>query len=184
MKYDKTLEMIVLPHLEQIKLMRAEGKGYRPIAKFLGIDYSELCYLIQTYMDTKIFSIYIKDCKEEEIKKQKEYQINICRAWDSIDERVKLVEDALYKSCFDHNVSYKTFNKKTGEIEEVEQVIPASFNAQRYFLINRCGDKWQNENKDSIAPITDKISSIKVEWKESEKDEKQQERVDKIEKDL
>lgn len=183
MKYERIITAIVLPNLDLIRELRMKGQGFVPIAKRIGCSFQELNFIVNNY--TIYFEDYLKTIKDvKEIERERKLHLQISRAWECNSERCKLVEDALFKSCFDHTVSYKTFNKKTGEIEEVEQVIPASFNAQRYFLINRCANKWQNENKDSIAPITDKISSIKVEWKSSEEDKQQQERVEKIEKDL
>lgn len=183
----------ILSHIDEIHAMRLEAKSMKDIAAFLGLTYNVFYKYISIYISTSNYKIYYRDLslklvnnkeKEKILEKERDCFTKISRAWDVENERVSMVEDALFKSCFDHTIIYRFYDKKTGSSRIAELPVPASYNAQRYFLINRCANKWSNENKDSIAPITDKISSIKVEWKESEKDEKQQERVDKIEKDL
>lgn len=203
LSYKEYLEKDIMPNLDKIQEERIKGGTFQSVSQMLGVPLKSLHDIITRYAYIDNFNLFLKDNEnkltneEKDIEKEKQSQIN--RAWVVDDIRVSMVEDALFKSCFDHKEKYKvamkvkngfyTDGKKDEEEEKIvyaenEQVIPASYNAQRYFLINRCANKWSNENKDSIAPITDKISSIKVEWKESEKDEKQQERVDKIEKDL
>lgn len=161
--------------LSEIKERRMAGGGFASISKWLGISVQCLINYITdatnitnnkldnliTINKTKISNNYKISYNNK--KSIKQFYIDLGHAWCVENERIMMVEEALYKSCFDHKMTYKTVSKKTGEIVEVEQIIPASYNAQRFYLINRCPKRWANENKDMAKENKDKpIQQIAV----------------------
>ena len=161
----------ILSHSAEIHSMRVQAKTIKEIAEFLGIEYNLFYKYLSRYNSNYNFRIYLKDLsiklnkssskdKKESIKKENEnnerlenereifIKVNQMRNVDN--ERKQMVEDALFKSCFDHTISYNAFNKKTGIIEKIEQPVSANFNAQRFYLINSHPEKWENENIEVI----------------------------------
>lgn len=175
----------ILSHSAEIHSMRVQAKTIKEIAEFLGIEYNLFYKYISRYNSNYNFRIYLKDLsirlnkssskdKKESIKKENEnnlrleneretyIKVNQMRNVDN--ERKQMVEDALFKACFDHTISYSAFNKKTGIIEKIEQPVSANFNAQRFYLINRHPEKWCNENKEVIKNEPAKLGAIEVKF--------------------
>ena len=175
----------ILSHSAEIHSMRVQAKTIKEIAEFLGIEYNLFYKYLSRYNSNYNFRIYLKDLsiklnkssskdKKESIKKENEnnerlenereifIKVNQMRNVDN--ERKQMVEDALFKACFDHTISYNAFNKKTGIIEKIEQPISANFNAQRFYLINRHPEKWANENKEVIKNEPKKLGAIEVKF--------------------
>lgn len=177
----------ILSHLDEIHQMRIEAKTIKEIAEFLGLSYNVLYKYISIYTSNSNYKVYYKDLSlrlnnkynkeinvvlKERIKKENEKVLDderetftkISRAWNVDNERKQMVEDALFKSCFDHTIVYRYYDKKTGNSKIAEQPVPASYNAQRFYLINRHPEKWANENKEVIKNEPEKIGAIEVKF--------------------
>lgn len=175
----------ILSHSAEIHSMRVQAKTIKEIAEFLGIEYNLFYKYLSRYNSNYNFRIYLKDLsirlnkssskdKKESIKKEnennkklekeREIYIKVNQMRNVDNERKQMVEDALFKACFDHTISYSAFNKKTGVIEKIEQPVSANFNAQRFYLINRHPEKWANENKEVIKKEDAKVAAIQVKF--------------------
>ena len=175
----------ILSHSAEIHSMRVQAKTIKEIAEFLGIEYNLFYKYLSRYNSNYNFRIYLKDLsiklnkssskdKKESIKKEnennerleneREIYIKVNQMRNVDNERKQMVEDALFKACFDHTISYNAFNKKTGIIEKIEQPVSANFNAQRFYLINRHPEKWCNENKEVLNKEPAKLGAIEVKF--------------------
>lgn len=177
----------ILSHLDEIHQMRIEAKTIKDIAEFLGLSYNVLYKYISIYTSNSNYKVYYKDLSlrlnnkynkesnvvlKERIKKENEKVLDderetfteIARAWNVENERKQMVEDALFKACFDHTIVYRYYDKKTGDSKLAEHPVPASYNAQRFYLINRHPEKWANENKEVIKNEPEKLGAIEVKF--------------------
>lgn len=175
----------ILSHSAEIHSMRVQARTIKEIAEFLGIEYNLFYKYLSRYTSIYNFRIYLKDLsirlkkssskdKKESIKKEnenneklekeREIYINFNQMRNVDNERKQMVEDALFKACFDHTIEYKSFNKKLGTIEKIEQPVSANFNAQRFYLINRHPEKWTNENKEVVKKEDAKVAAIQVKF--------------------
>lgn len=196
LSYKEYIEKDILPNLDRIQEERVNGGTFKSVSGMLGIPLKSLHDIITRYAYIDNFNTYLNEHSKytkEEKDNEKDISSQISRAWNVDDIRISMVEDALFKACFDHTLKYKVsmkyhVNKEREEIKEVEmeQAVPASYNAQRYFLISRKPEKWKNENKDIVNAdsIAEKISNINVNWKPSKEDKNELERIKKMEEDI
>ena len=99
----------------------------------------------------------------------REQCLRITRAWESEDERIRMVQDQLFKACFDHFIEFETEEiDRNGEVRilKKQQPIPGSYNAQRFFLVNRDPKHWHSETIENAdcESLGSKFNKIQVEF--------------------
>jgi len=181
MIYKKTDELksksIIFANLELISEMKTEGKSYEDIASAINISISTL----YKYLN---YNKYINTSKRLSIEEKSKLD---CLNTIGDDLNTEQVKGALYKSCFDRVIDYKDCLVDRSGVEHIinrQLVIPANVSAQRFWLINKRGNEWKNENAQLNLTAGDgSVKSINIAFSDSN-DKESQTRIANIESEL
>ena len=167
---------IILNNSEKISELSFSGVPLTDIASIIGVSY----YSLYRYLN------YYK-YKEIENKLREEEKTKLSSMLIIDDPKTCNIKDSLYKSCFDRKVKYfDTIVDKEGEEHHIERelVIPANVSAMRFWLINRKGNEWKNENSQLNLTAQDgSVKSINISFNDNN-DQPSKERIASIENGL
>lgn len=164
----------IFDNLDLIESKRLEGISYDDIAGLINIS-TTMLYRYINY--NKYINVNKILSTEDKIKLD---------ALNTIgdDTKADKVKDCLYKSCFDRVIDYKDCIVDRLGVEHTisrQLVVPANVSAIRFYLINRKGNEWKNENSQLNLTAGDgSLKSINVTFSENS-DAANQERVASIE---